>query len=164
MRVLTNRVEHVYYIVDMVVESLVNVDVTVGVLEETRVVQTSVRRRAMLVSQVQIENASSYDTVVSINVDSFVPSFNSMVAYPVSVKIYVHGVYREVVNALRVEVKVDPTMEINVPIDIHDHLSANDVVRNELVETKTYVLVSFDLTKVVDYEQPHLVEIKEEVN
>lgn len=164
MRVLTNHVANVYYTVDMVVENLANDVAIAGVLEETREVQTNARRHAMLVLQVQKQNDSTFDIVVSINVVSFVPSSNSMDAYPDNVKTYDYFVYRVAANALRVEVKVEVTMEINVLIVNHGHSLANGVVRNEHVETKIYVLVSFVPNEVDDYVQLHYDETKVEVN
>lgn len=75
----------------------------------------------MPVLQVQKLHVLSYDIEVLISEVLYVPSYNSMDAYPVNVKIYDYFSYQEVVNALRVEVKVDLTMEIIVLIVNHDH-------------------------------------------
>lgn len=63
--------------------------------------------------------------------DSFVPSYSLLDAYPDSTRTSVLDVYREVVyDLLKEEVDIDPTMETNDPT-VHPNLpSAIGVVRS----------------------------------
>lgn len=100
-----------------IIESLVAVVAIEVSFDKAKEMLTTARKLPMQAMQVQMEIFTSYAYLDSSSVDSFVPSYSSLDAYPVSTRTSVLDVYREVVYDLQEEeADIDPNVGTNVPI------------------------------------------------
>lgn len=111
-----------YYIVVNNTENLVVVVAIVVSCETVKELLTTARKHPMLAMQEKTENFASYAYLVKVPVVLFVPSFNLLDAYPVSIEIYDYFAFHEaVVDLLNKEADKIIARETIVAIDYLYH-------------------------------------------